>query len=59
MESILKKLNILTNELICFLKLIFADHDDGVVKPILETFNLLSKVKDDSLKNFIFLDISI
>ena len=59
MEYILRKLNIFSDELICFLKLIFTDHDDGVFKPILTAFNLLTKVKEDSLKNFLILDISI
>ena len=59
MEKMLFKLNINTEELICFLKLIFADHEEGVVKPILTTFNLVSKVKEDALKNFLILDISI
>jgi hypothetical protein len=59
MESILEKLNIVIDELLIYLKLIFSDNEEGVVKPIITTFNLSNKVKDESLKNFLFLDIAI
>lgn len=44
MESTLEKLNIIIDELLAYLRLIFSDNEEGVVKPILSIFNLTNKV---------------
>jgi hypothetical protein len=46
-------------EVIYLIKLVFGDIEQGVVKPLLRKLNLLGKVEDNVLKNFMQLDISI
>jgi hypothetical protein len=53
------KMNTIPGELIYIIKLVFSDIEQGVVKPLLRKLNLIGKVEDNVLKNFMYLDISI